>query len=144
MKEHWEKTRHSNALSGRVSRDTKPEMSLRRALHARGLRFRLHRAIGERLTVDIILPRYRIALFVDGCYWHGHGCDVGGAKPARGPNAAAWAAKLKRVKGREVRAARLLAEAGFIVNRVWECQIRRDVDAVAKSLMKIITKQTTL
>ena len=135
-KESWITTEFSKALSIRSSRNTGPEVTLRCALHALGLRFRLHRRIGERLTVDILLPRHRVAVFVDGCFWHG--CPVHGHAVKGGPNRAEWANKLLYVKERERRAERLLSEAGFHVVRLWECAIRRDATRAAEAVLFVI------
>lgn len=134
MTEHWVKTRFSEALSGRLSRNTKPEILLRRALHALGLRFRIHRRIGRRLTADIVLPRYTAVIFVDGCFWHQHGCKHGGQRPPTGPNAEAWLKKLMRVKEREEIARKIIEADGCAVFRVWECEINEDAGKVAASL----------
>src|SRR6202035_1541265 len=130
--EQWFTTQHSASLSGRRSRDTVPEMQLRRALHRRGLRYRVHTRIGERLTLDIDFTRVRLAVFVDGCYWHG--CPKHPRTPSRGPNARAWMAKFDSVAERERRAARLLEERGYHVLRIRECEIRFDPEAAAQVL----------
>jgi DNA mismatch endonuclease (patch repair protein) len=134
MKERWIKTEFSTALSGRRSRNTAPEILLRRALHAAGFRFRLHRRIGQRLTADIVLPHYKTVIFVDGCFWHQHGCKYGGGRVPAGPNAAIWAAKLRRIKEREEMARIILENEGFAVFRVWECAIKADAGRVATVL----------
>ncbi|HEX3649745.1 MAG TPA: hypothetical protein VHV49_15075, partial [Pseudonocardiaceae bacterium] len=71
LRYEWTSTARSGHLRGRKSRDTGPELALRRALHARGLRFRLQIALTPRCRVDIVLPRHVVAVFVDGCFWHG-------------------------------------------------------------------------
>ncbi|MEU3842111.1 hypothetical protein AB0E88_19020 [Streptomyces sp. NPDC028635] len=60
-------------------------------MHALGLRFRLHRKVAPRCTADFVLPRYSVAVFVDGCFWHG--CPSRGTRHFRGPNALRWEAK---------------------------------------------------
>src|SRR4051794_37476817 len=70
----WVKTDRSRALSGRRSKDTAPEVALRKALHAAGARFRLHRRIVKGCTPDLVLPGRAVAVFVDGDFWHG--CPV--------------------------------------------------------------------
>ncbi len=67
------KEKRSEIMRAVRSKDTKPELILRRALHARGYRFRLHRRDLPG-TPDLVFPRARRAIFVHGCYWHGHGC----------------------------------------------------------------------
>lgn len=133
--EVWVPTARSATLSGRVSRDTVPEIMLRKALHRAGLRFRLHRRVpGERLTIDIVLPKYRLALFVDGCFWHG-GCELHPRNEPSGPNAERWRAKFESVAERERRAARRLAEVGWSVLRVRECDVKAAPEAVAAEIL---------
>ncbi len=108
----------SGRMSRQANRDTAPELMLRRQLHALGLRYRVHRRplAGIRRTADIVFPRKRVAIFVDGCFWHG--CPVHGTAPKT--NADWWAAKLDRNKERDADTDRLLAEAGWTVVRIWE------------------------
>lgn len=99
-------------------RDTAPELALRRNLHARGLRYRLglRPVPGLRRTPDITFTRQRVAVFVDGCFWHR--CPVHGTMPRS--NAEWWAAKLRRNVERDADTDRRLMEAGWTVLRVWE------------------------
>jgi DNA mismatch endonuclease (patch repair protein) len=127
--ETWISTPASKSLSGRTSRDTGPELALRRALHRLGLRFRAHTKIGERLTLDVDFTAAKVAVFVDGCYWHG--CPKHPRTPTRGPNKVAWDAKFESVAEREQRARKILTERGYLVLRVRECEIAGDVDSVA-------------
>ena len=99
-------------------RDTAPELALRRALHARGLRYRVTYPVpGNRLrTIDIAFTRAKVAVFVDGCFWHG--CPDHGTQPRA--NAGWWATKLAANAARDRDTDRLLTEAGWTVLRVWE------------------------
>lgn len=101
-------------------RDTGPERLLRSSLHAAGLRFRKHlRPLpGVRCEADIVFPRWRVAVFVDGCFWHG--CPVHATWPAT--NAEFWEPKLLRNRVRDDEHNRALAEAGWLVVRLWEHQ----------------------
>jgi DNA mismatch endonuclease (patch repair protein) len=85
-------------------------------------------------TPDFVLPGPRLAVFVDGCFWHG--CPQHSPKQFRGPNADRWADKLARNRARDARAVRLAEEAGWSVLRVWECEVRRDVAAAAERVRK--------
>ena len=109
-----------SALMKRVRRkDTAPEISVRRHLHRAGLRFRLHvRALPG--TPDIVLPRYHTAIFVHGCFWHGHDCKHG-AVQAR-TNAEYWRAKIAANRERDAGKAHGLRALGWIVETVWECE----------------------
>jgi DNA mismatch endonuclease (patch repair protein) len=115
--------------------DTEPELMLRRALHAPGARFRLHRNLARGCTPDIVLPSRKIALFVDGDYWHS--CPVHGRKlPFRGPNAALWAQKMERNRERDQRSTQFAQAAGWTVVRAWECAIRHDPTATARAALE--------
>lgn len=128
-------------LSGRRKIDTKPEIELRKALHAAGGRFRLHRQIAKGCTPDIVLPGRRLAVFVDGCFWHG--CPVHGRKaPWTGPNAELWEAKMRRNAERDARADDLAQSHGWEVLRVWECEIREDAGLVAARVLARETAST--
>ncbi|MGE4251732.1 MAG: very short patch repair endonuclease [Parvibaculaceae bacterium] len=101
-------------------RDTKPEMMLRRALHSRGLRFRLHiRDLPG--CPDIVFPRYRAVIFVHGCFWHGHDCPMF-RLPATRRNF--WAAKICRNQQRDRKAMKALINASWRVLSVWECAFK--------------------
>lgn len=128
MAEQWISTRSGTHLRGRAKTSTEPEVLLRRALHARGVRFRLHRRLAQGCTPDLVLPSRKIAVFVDGDFWHG--CPVHGRKtPFTGPNAALWEQKMQRNRERDQRSTRLAEEAGWRVVRLWECVVRADPDA---------------
>ncbi|WP_321163513.1 very short patch repair endonuclease [Nocardioides sp. Root151] len=98
--------------------DTKPEMELRRELHRRGLRYRVgHPVPGvPRRTIDIAFTRVRLAVFVDGCYWHR--CPIHSV-PAKN-NGEWWASKLQRNHERDQETNQLLGDAGWAVLRIWE------------------------
>lgn len=100
------------------TRDTAPELALRRELHRRGLRFRVDRTVlpGQRFRADIIFGPSRVAVFVDGCFWHG--CSLHGNRP--GNNAGWWDAKLTANTQRDHRTDGLLTAAGWAALRIWE------------------------
>jgi DNA mismatch endonuclease, patch repair protein len=102
-------------MRGMKRADTRPEIQLRRALHALGLRFRLHDA---RLPgrPDVVLPRSRIVVFVDGCFWHG--CPDHGVAPKA--NAEFWRTKLEANRARDLRVDDALRALGWTAVRVWE------------------------
>ena len=103
---------------GQRTRDTVPEMALRRELHRRGLRYRVDTApvTGVRRRADLVFTRRRVAVFVDGCFWHR--CPNHGTAPRH--NADWWAAKLDRTVARDRDTDQRLADAGWQVVRVWE------------------------
>jgi DNA mismatch endonuclease (patch repair protein) len=114
-------------MRGNRKRDTRPEVQLRSALHRAGARFRKDYAIrpgsGRVIRVDIAFPRARLAVFVDGCFWHC--CPVHGNDPR--VNVEYWQPKLARNRQRDSDVDRRLHDAGWHVVRVWE----HDVDSPA-------------
>jgi DNA mismatch endonuclease (patch repair protein) len=105
-------------MSRQRRRDTEPELALRRLLHARGLRYRVAWRIPgmPRRTVDIAFPRARIAVFVDGCFWHS--CPIHGTSPAA--NGAWWATKLATNQARDAVTDAHFTQLGWHVIRIWE------------------------
>ena len=99
-------------------RDTGPEMAIRRLVHARGLRYRVDaRPLpGVRHTADMVFPRARVAVFIDGCWWHG--CAEHYRPPAS--NVSYWAAKVARNRTRDQAVKNTLIAAGWTVIRIWE------------------------
>lgn len=97
-------------------RDTQPEVAVRRALHARGLRFRVDYPVLPRRRADIAFPKRRIAVFIDGCFWHA--CPEHGTTAKA--NAAYWADKLATNKQRDRDSDERLGEEGWIILRFWE------------------------
>lgn len=100
------------------SKDTKPELIVRRYLWKRGYRYRKN-VRGLPGTPDIVLRKYRVAIFVHGCFWHGHGDTK---MPST--NSEFWRYKITRNKERDNRAKQRLKEMGWNVMTVWECQLR--------------------
>lgn len=109
---------------GRIrGRDTSPEMAVRRAMHAAGLRFRLHRRIAG-ARPDMVFPSRRAALEVQGCFWHRHpdpNCSL-----TRMPKSRLnfWGQKFAENQARDIRNRAALEAAGWQVFEVWECQVR--------------------
>nr|VFJ66882.1 MAG: T/G mismatch-specific endonuclease [Candidatus Kentron sp. DK] len=110
-------------------RNTKPEVLLRRVLWAQGARYRLHAKLPGR--PDLVFRGKRLAVFVDGCFWHG--CPIHGEIPAS--NRAFWEKKLGDNVVRDRRTDAILAEMGWRVFRVWTHEIQKDVAAVAERVM---------
>ena len=116
----------SRMMSGIRGKNTKPELMIRKALHARGFRYRLHCKLPGK--PDLCFPKYRAVIFVHGCFWHAHQ----GCKYAKTPSTRTefWTAKLQGNIERDRRATDKLAEMGWRVLNVWECSTR-DPEAVA-------------
>lgn len=102
------------------SKDTNPEMQVRRGLHAAGLRFRLH-ASALPGRPDIVLSRYRAAILVHGCFWHGHNCRLFKMPATRREF---WTAKIAGNRARDERNGEALQRAGWRVMIVWECSLK--------------------
>ncbi len=116
-------------------RDTAPELAVRSELHRRGLRFYVDRApiASLRRRADIVFPRQRVAVYIDGCFWHG--CSEHGTWPKA--NSAWWRAKIEANRTRDRDTDRRLAEAGWTSVRAWEHESASDVaDRVARALAR--------
>jgi DNA mismatch endonuclease, patch repair protein len=116
-------------------RDTKPEIALRSALHARGLRFRKHHLVRvpERtVRPDVVFTRHRLAVFVDGCFWHR--CPIHGTEPRA--NTDYWTPKLARNVARDRAVDEDLRRAGWDVLRAWEHEPSSDVADRVVSLLR--------
>ncbi|WP_314403148.1 very short patch repair endonuclease [Stenotrophomonas rhizophila] len=101
------------------SKNTKPELLVRKAVWAAGFRYRLH-ARGLSGKPDLVLPGLRTVVFVHGCYWHAHSCQKGRIP---GQNSAMWSEKFSANKARDARNTRRLRRDGWSVLTVWECQL---------------------
>lgn len=104
-------------MQGNRSRDTQPELAVRRILHAKGLRYRVTRRPipGLRRTADVVFTRVKVAVFIDGCFWHG--CPTHYRAPRS--NSHYWEAKLERNRSRDAEISEALREAGWTELRFW-------------------------
>jgi DNA mismatch endonuclease (patch repair protein) len=102
-------------------KDTAPEWQVRRLIWSLGGRYRLHRK-GLPGKPDIVLPGRRLAIFVHGCFWHGHDCARGARVPKA--NRDYWLGKVARNRARDVAVRAALEEAGWRVETVWECDLK--------------------
>ena len=118
IKTKEERSKNMAAVKGK---DTKPEMIVRKYLFSRGLRFRVQVRMLPG-TPDIVLPKYKTVIFVNGCFWHGHE----GCKYFRLPksNVEFWKEKIERNIERDRESMRELHDMGWNVIRVWECELR--------------------
>ena len=138
MDSHTPQQRHNN-MAAIHSKDTKPEMVVRRGLWSRGFRYRLNykRLPGH---PDLVLRKYRTCIFVNGCFWHGHKCSLTTAPSSKGEgrenlessecckipktNRDFWVNKIRRNKERDKEVQRKLAEMGWHCITVWECELK--------------------
>ncbi|MFJ2958594.1 very short patch repair endonuclease [Streptomyces sp. NPDC087270] len=112
-------------MSRQSSRDTAQELAVRRLLHSKGLRYRLQVRVPEmpRRSIDVAFSRLKIAVFFDGCFWHG--CPVHATSPKT--NAEWWRTKLDRNMERDQETTERLCSDGWIVSRFWEHEAAEDV-----------------
>ncbi|HZW17091.1 MAG TPA: very short patch repair endonuclease [Brevundimonas sp.] len=111
-----------SAVMRRVKgRDTGPELAVRRILRAAGIGYRLGGG-GLPGRPDVVMKGRRVAVFVHGCFWHGHDCARGGRQPKA--NAAYWTAKIERNRARDASARAALEASGWRVVTVWECGMK--------------------
>jgi DNA mismatch endonuclease (patch repair protein) len=124
------------SMRANKGRDTKPELALRRAAHALGLRYRVStRPLPElRRTADMVFTGARVAVFVDGCFWHGcpehHSVAV--------TNGAYWAEKVRRNRERDAETNAALERAGWLAVRVWE---HEDLEAAAVEIAATVRRR---
>jgi len=107
-------------MSGIRGKDTQPELQVRKGLHARGFRYRLHdRSLPGK--PDLVLPRFQAIVFVHGCFWHGHACHLFRLPATR---EAFWREKIARNVARDREAEVQLLARGWRVATVWECALK--------------------
>jgi DNA mismatch endonuclease, patch repair protein len=124
-------------MESTASRDTPCELAIRSALHGLGLRYRLHRRLLDlRRTADIVFSAARVAIFVDGCFWHG--CPTHGTTPKA--NRVWWRKKINANRNRDLDTVSRLEAAGWVAIRVWE---HEDPQAAAKSIALRVARRVT-
>jgi DNA mismatch endonuclease (patch repair protein) len=117
------------------ARNTGPEIAVRSLLHKLGYRFRLHRKDLPG-TPDIVFPSRKKAVFVHGCFWHGHDCSKGKLPKSRTDY---WGAKITRNRERDSEVDSRMCQIGWTVLTVWQCELR-DADALTKKLTEFLDK----
>lgn len=124
-------------MTGNRSTGTRPEAAVRSLLHRNGYRFRKNRRLdvgGHRCRPDVLFPRERVAVFVDGCFWHA--CPDHGRVPG-GKNAAYWQTKFKRNAERDYLDTSVLEDAGWTVLRFWEHDsLEKAADLIAQAVVE--------
>jgi len=110
----------SRMMAGIKGKNTKPEMTVRRGLHALGFRYRLHERKLPGLP-DLVLPKWQAVIFVHGCFWHGHDCSL-----FRWPGSRQefWRQKISRNQQRDVEVETALDSQGWRVLKIWECAMK--------------------
>ncbi len=115
-------------------KDTGPELLVRRLLHSRGYRYRLHRTDLPGKP-DLTFPARRRVVFIHGCFWHGHDCKRGAREPKS--NVAYWRAKIARNRERDREHQRALKRGGWAALTLWECELKDD-DALLRRLKRFL------
>ena len=126
----------SRNMAAIKDKNTKPELRVRSLLHSLGYRFRLHRKDLPGRP-DIVLPKYRLAIFVHGCFWHSHECRYGRVVPAT--RQAFWAEKRARTVERDHEKIVALETVGWRVGTIWECQSKSE-DGLRSALTTLLTR----
>ncbi|HEV2600623.1 very short patch repair endonuclease [Sphingopyxis sp.] len=123
----------SRMMAGIRGKNTKPEMLIRRGLHRLGLRFLVH---DKRLPgkPDLVFPRWRATIFVNGCFWHGHDCRLFKLPSTR---TEFWRNKISANQKRDQAAIRMLEEKGWRTLTIWECQIKGRSAEEIKSVLQL-------
>lgn len=136
---HTPEQRHKNMVAIR-SKDTKPEMAVRKFLFAKGLRYRLHdpKLPGK---PDIIFPKYRTVVFIHGCFWHGHEeCRYFKLPKTRTDF---WKNKIEINKARDEKNTKMLEKLGWRILCVWECQLKQEAAVTLEKLFNNIIEVST-
>jgi DNA mismatch endonuclease (patch repair protein) len=131
------KERRSHIMRQIRSRDTRPELFIRKKVHQEGFRFRLNNnnMIGK---PDLVFPKYHLAVFVNGCFWHGHSCSRGARIPAS--NSSYWKNKIARNQQRDEKSYSLLKQNGWQVVIIWECELEKGFHLLLKRLKNLRTR----
>ncbi len=128
--------RRSKNMRAIRSKDTKPELLLRRLLHAQGFRFRLHRKDLPGKP-DIVLPKYRAAIQVHGCFWHGHKCYLFKTPKSQ---TEFWLNKINTNRTRDEQQNKALIDSGWRLLIVWECALKGSLKQPDTELISSISK----
>ncbi len=128
----WDKGKRSAIMASVKQRDTKQEVLVRKCLFSRGFRFRKN---DKRLpgSPDIVLPKYKVAIFIHGCFWHGHDCRAGHLPSS---NNEFWEVKIERNRERDRQKEEQLRALGWNVIVVWQCELK-NIDSTKARLKKL-------
>ena len=130
LADHVDKRKRSEIMAKVRSRDTEPEMRVRRSLHRAGFRYRLHppELPGR---PDLLFPRHRIALFVHGCFWHSHGCNKSQLPKS---NVTFWSEKIQRNVSRDLGVRHQLEQLGWKWRVIWQCELMPGLTRISAEL----------
>ncbi|MEX2376391.1 MAG: very short patch repair endonuclease [Dehalococcoidia bacterium] len=133
----------SRTMQGNRKKDTKHELALRKTLWHRGYRYRLH-SNDLPGNPDIAFPRERVAVFVDGDFWHGRDWEARSTKLREGSNSGYWLSKIQRNRERDVEPSQKLRHAGWTVIRLWETDVLKDPEGAAHVVARALPGDGTL
>ena len=127
------------SMQANKGRDTKPELAIRQLLHAEGFRYRVnYRPVSEiRRTADIVFTRAKVAVFIDGCFWHG--CSAHYQRPVS--NRDYWDEKVLRNRARDIETGSVLADRGWNVLRFWEHEVAEAVVQVIRQQLRVAREE---
>jgi len=134
----FSKKKRSSIMRSIKSEHTKPEMIVRSGLHKNGYGFRLHRKDLPG-TPDIVMAKYGIAIFVNGCFWHQHGCDRTSVPKT---HKKFWSDKFDKNVARDARNHAKLKEMGWEVLVIWECDILKDIDEEISRIAEVAERRS--
>jgi DNA mismatch endonuclease (patch repair protein) len=129
MTDVFDPAKRSQVMARVKGRDTGPELKVRKLLTAMGARYRLHRKDLPGAP-DIVMPGRKLAIFVHGCFWHGHDCARGARVPKQ--NRDYWEAKIGRNRARDVRTRGELEALGWTPLILWECELKDEAQLKAR------------
>ena len=118
------------------AKNTQPELLVRKALHKLGFRYRIHYPLPGK--PDIIFPPKKVAVFIHGCFWHGHGCEFD-HKPKS--HKLFWSSKITKNKERDSKNYKELKDKGWLVVTVWECDIKKKLNNAVCLIIKELKKK---
>lgn len=133
MSDIFSQTKRSDIMSKISNKDTKPEILVRKFLFSKGFRYRINvKTLPGK--PDIVLPKYKTIIFVNGCFWHGHNCKKGKLPSS---NTDFWKEKISNNKSRDAKNSDLLVKLGWKVIIIWQCEISK-IDNRTKILNKLL------
>ena len=132
----WTQEKRSQVMSLIKAKDTKPERLVQKIIRGLGYRYKLN-VKGLPGSPDIVLVKYKSAIFVHGCFWHFHGKCRDGKIPAS--NKSYWRPKLHANRGRDIRNKRALLKKGWKVLTLWECQVKRKSPYIVKKIKDFLS-----
>lgn len=124
----------SRTMAAIKGKNTKPEILLRKAIHARGYRYRLH-VINLPGKPDMVFPKYVAVIFMHGCFWHGHDCHIFKMPKS---NVDFWKSKISRNKERDIEVEKKLISMGWRVGVIWECALQGKTRINFDDLLELI------